>query len=302
MTDRHRADYFSFRLSVARSAFHAFRLAERLCPPGLLRALACLGAVPCAAFDLPRRADWQSGLARLAGWPEPAARAAYFPARLRFHLQRVLASIPDRLGQDHWRVRCRLQGHEFLQAALDARRPVILATLHFGGLVMHRDWLRTFGIPAATFLGEPIHRHALKRLKHSLAPFPHIPCLLTDQNLRTVLRFLQSGVLVALVDHPAGRPIHAPVPGGMWRVSSTAWRLAALADAVVIPFLTTETAPWQFTLHFGEPLPAAASPAGFPAVASQLWTRVQPVLAATPDQCHQELFDSLDTPLPVLAT
>ncbi len=99
--------------------------------------------------------------------PRPAARLPEFlhgwagvPAirgqRRADYLNRLLENFPDRLADEKWRGRCRIDGLEHWHAAQAAGRPVVLAFFHFGPIFLMGYWLRAFGLPVAAFSGGKI--------------------------------------------------------------------------------------------------------------------------------------------------
>jgi lauroyl/myristoyl acyltransferase len=216
---------------------------------------------------------------------------------MHFHLSRVLCTLPDRLVLPRWRERCRIEGEANLLAARAGGRPVILATLHYGGMLLLRYWLRVLGHPAAMLVREQLaQRSPLKQRKDALSATDAGPVVVSGQSPRDALRYLrEGGLLTVMLDHTEGRQIDAPLPGGRWRISTTALRLAAAAKAVVLPALVVETAPWRFVIHVGRPVPGEwlADARQFPAAAGHLWNEFLPVLRAAPHDALPELFNSL---------
>lgn len=281
----------ALRLRAGWVIFHAVRAVESLGGPALLRAFAWPAAAICATADLPQ---W------CALPPRSAIRAsslgAFWRARLRCHLTRVLCFMPDRLITERWLRRCRIEGEEHLLSALRSGQPVVLPTLHFGAVLLLRYWLRAKGHPVAALVTEPVsRRHALKQHKDSLSPPANVPNVISGTQPRDALRFLkQGGALMVILDNPYGRQIEARVRNSPWRVSGTAFRLASLTGAVMLPTLIYEEAPWRFVVHVGRPAPDLGRPAAdFEDAARHIWNELEPILRKYPDDCLGELRESL---------
>lgn len=290
------------RLCAGRTIFHALRALERLGGPSGLRLAAWPGAFACALWDAPRHpyrrcvSPARNGLADSLLYN---VRASVLTGRLKFHLTRVLCTLTDRLHEERWQHRCQLDGEVHLQTALAQGRPVILATAHFGGCLLLRYWLRAKGIPAATLVSERLEdRNPIKLLKDSLSPPHATPNVFSGQSPRAAVRFLKAGgILCVMLDHAQGRLFQARVPGGNWQISTTAFRLAGLTGAVVLPALIRETAPWRFVIHLARPVPDhfLCATADFSAAARHLWGEFEPVLREAPEDCLPDLIISLQT-------
>jgi lauroyl/myristoyl acyltransferase len=264
---------------IGRAVLQSLRAAERLAGPAGLRIAAWPPAFICALLDRDR------------------IHAASLPGAVRFHLTRALCAIPDRLARAPWQGRCVIENAAALDQALANRRPVVLATVHFGGLLLLRYWLRARGYPVASLVAEVLaDRVELKLHKDALSPFTEIPNVLSGQAPREAVRFLQGGgALMVMLDHQQGRQARIDVPEGRWVFSPTAFRLASLTDAVLLPVSIQETAPWRFVVRLGRPVPEASlkSPADYSRAARHVWGEFQPVFAAAPGDWTPELAESL---------
>jgi hypothetical protein len=82
-------------------------------------------------------------------------------------------------------------------------------------------------------------------------------------------------------------------------MATGAIRLAAMADAELIPCLITEPASWQFVLHFGTPVPRGylgKSP-DMQAIGAHLLSEFSKVITRYPEQCRPRLLSAM-SPLP----
>jgi hypothetical protein len=82
-------------------------------------------------------------------------------------------------------------------------------------------------------------------------------------------------------------------------MATGAIRLAAMADAELIPCLITEPASWKFVIHFGTPVPRSylgKSPE-MQAIGAHLLREFSKVITRYPEQCKSR-FLSAFAPLP----
>lgn len=278
------------------TAFRTFRASERVLGPAGLRLAGWPVAFLTAVLELPRWRKVKSPALSLS---------SFLGARIRFHLTRVLLTFPDRLAEPRWRNRGTLEGESHLKAALATGRPIILAGLHFGGHLILRYWLRAQGLPVATLVKERLaDRSTLKCHKDSLSQPTEVPNVFSGHFPRDAVKFLRNhGTLIVMLDHSQGRLIDVPVTGETWRISTTAFRLAASSGAIVLPALLRETTPWRFTIHIGKAVPDGllVEASNFPAAAQHLWREYLPVLRLNPGDWSGELHTSLRSTGPSLS-
>jgi len=78
-------------------------------------------------------------------------------------------------------------------------------------------------------------------------------------------------------------------------MATGAIRLAAMANAKLIPCLITEAAAWKFTIHFGTPVPdryLGKSP-DMEAIGSHLLQEFSKVVTRYPDQCKMRCLRAM---------
>jgi lauroyl/myristoyl acyltransferase len=237
------------------AGFYSMRFAERVLAHRVVRLLLWL---PAAAWGL-AELDGRKLLRSWRRFPE-----AWRPGFIRYFLRRTLnhphARLvyvwPDRLRSARWLARCRLKANGNLALVRDKKRGVILASLHFGPFETLPYWLRAHDIVATTLLGQPNPWQRLKRHQYSLSAPANVPLFLPVSHLPSVRQFLgPGGRPLVFVDVNRGKQIYIPFDNYLFRMATGAIRLAALADAELIPCLIIETASWHFTLHFGKPVP-----------------------------------------------
>ncbi len=203
--------------------------------------------------------------------PRPAARLPEFlhgwagvPAirgqRRADYLNRLLENFPDRLADEKWRGRCRIDGLEHWHAAQAAGRPVVLAFFHFGPIFLMGYWLRAFGLPVAAFSGgKNFLRGRLAKLKDAHSPVAGVPNFFYMDELRQSLVFLDKGnALLIAIDSPAEKNvIISAVDGWNFEMPTGPIRMAVRRRAVLIPFSLVDEGGWNFRLQLHQPVPEA---------------------------------------------
>jgi len=155
--------------------------------------------------------------------------------------RRTLANVREACGQD------------LFDAALAARRGLILCAPHLGSWEVANYWVgaRT---PFATFYTQPRYPQAellLRRLREGGAS---IQFAIDDSGVRRVLRHLRQGGVVSIM------PDHVPRAGGVVALTMTLLpRLAQRTGATVL-MLFVERLPEGFRVHFRQPSPALSDP------------------------------------------
>ena len=164
------------------------------------------------------------------------------------HPRRTLAAVHE------------VRGQELFDAALAARRGLILCAPHLGSWEVANYWIgaRT---PFATFYTQPRYPQAemlLRRLREGGASiqFP-----IDDSGVRRVFRHLREGGVVSIMpDHvPRAGSVVAPFFGVPALTMTLLPRLAQRTGAAVL-MLFVERLPRGFRVHFREPPAALADP------------------------------------------
>ena len=162
--------------------------------------------------------------------------------------RRTLANVREACGQD------------LFDAALAARRGLILCAPHLGSWEVANYWVgaRT---PFATFYTQPRHPQAellLRRLREGGAS---IQFAIDDSGVRRVLRHLRQGGVVSIMpDHvPRAGGVVAPFFGVAALTMTLLPRLAQRTGATVL-MLFVERLPEGFRVHFRQPSPALSDP------------------------------------------
>jgi lauroyl/myristoyl acyltransferase len=193
-----------------------------------------------------------------------------------------------------------LEGSGDLIQLRDQGRRLVLASLHFGPVETLPYWLRANGIVVTTLRGKAHPWKRLKRRQYALSPPTDVPVFLTVNHLPRVRQSLgPGGRLLVMVDVNRGKQVYVPFDDHLFRMATGAIRLAASADAELIPCLILESAPWHFTLHFGTPVPRTylgRSP-DVRAAAAHLLSEFLKVVTLCPEQCGRRLLSCISPPL-----
>jgi len=98
-----------------------------------------------------------------------------------------------------------------------------------------------------------------------------------------------------MVDVDRGIQLHVPFEDRWFRMATGAIRLAAMADAELIPCLIRETATWNFTIHFGDRVPRRffGSSPDLQAIGRHLLNEFSKVISRYPEQCRSTLLSAM---------
>jgi Bacterial lipid A biosynthesis acyltransferase len=279
------------RLAVSWSGFYFLRACERLLPTSVLDFLLWPVA---AASDL---LDFRSRKL-LTSWRR--IPKSWHPNRWRF-----IYGWPDRLCAPEWLKRCRLEGQTHLVTSRNNDRPIVLASLHFGPYETFPYWLRAHGV-ATTMIRGLAAPEALKSLsdyQYSLSPPADVPVFLSAKELAPLPRFshirqfLGPGRrLLVMVDVDRGMQFHLPFQDRSFRMASGAIRLAAMANAELIPCLIRETGSWRFAIWFGTPVPREYldNSLDLQSVGAHLLNEFSKLITRYPEQCRARLLSALE--------
>lgn len=209
--------------------------------------------------------------------------------RRRDYFNRVLELFPDQLASPKWRDRVEFDGLDHLEPARKSKKPIVLAFSHFGPFYLLRPWLRAAGFPAATLnRGNAEIRPPLKRVADTVSPFPEIPPTFYQDQLRELVKFLESGhpLLIAL-DVDQGKQLQVPLDD-QWqaRVASGPLRLAIRHQAALLPCIITDLGRWRFRIKLGPPVAQELLRSGHePEAVKQLVQSLLPEIRAHSEQC-----------------
>lgn len=289
---------------AAKNVFYFRRWCERLLPASVLSVLLWPAAAVWDLLQLRSRkliTCWRR-------FPE-----SWRPRRWRFFLRQSLGLyhaqlIPDHLYTSPGLNRCRLEGGTDLIGFRDGDRGAVLASLHYGPYEVAPFWLRAHGIVTAMIRDGPAEPSgSLTSYRYAFSPPADVPVFLSVDELAPLPRFAHLRTvlgpgrrLLVMVDVDRGMQLHVPFQDRWFRMATGAIRLAAMADAELIPCLIRETATWKFTIHFGQRVPRCyfGSSPDLQAIGRHLLNEFSKVITRYPEQCRSTLLSAI-SPRPV---
>jgi lauroyl/myristoyl acyltransferase len=297
-----------FELGVAWVSFCFVRLCERLLPTSTL---SFLQWPPAAAWDfahLPLRKLLDCWRRFPESWQPKSWRFFLRQGFCLYHSE-LLYFLPDRLCSAHWLSRCRLEGGSGLIGAREGDRGAVLVSVHFGPSEILPYWLRAHGIVTTLIGASPVpdSLESLTSYQYALSAPADAPLFLAASEMSPLPRFAHirqilgpGRRLLVMVDVGRGIQFHVPFEDRLFRMATGAIRLAAMADAELIPCLIVETASWKFVIHFGPPVPRhyLGNSPDMVAVGAHLLGEFSKVITRYPEQCNSTLLSAL-SPLPV---
>lgn len=273
------------------------RAAERILP----RSILSLALWPVAAvWGL---ADWKKTKRALLDWrrlagvaPTPRNARVWFWQCLGAPHARLVYLFPDRLPERRWLQHCRLVGKvDPLELDRQEKR-MVFASLHFGPFETLPYWLRAHGLPVTVLVGRPAPRQKLKQRQYALSPPAGVPVVLPVTEMGRIREAItETRHLLVFMDVARGRQVDVPLDQLVVRLAAGAIRIAALAEADLIPCLTTVAGAWRFTIHLGAPVPSAllGPVPDVAAAASHLLKEFMAVVQQDPAQCGQRFLSSM---------
>lgn len=287
------------RDSIILLGVRVLRTMERVVPARVFGLICWLMAASQAAgqtaFAVPT-------MRRFAALPPSLRPSAGGPAwvgelwreKTRVNLAQLLCLWPDRLGREPWTGRCRHVGLERVERAHAGGQPVILASFHFGPVVVLGHWLRSRGLPAAFLRGEssagrPCYWRYIDRLTADRHP-PGLASGFDPTELRRTYEHLQSGGILNVMLEGFGhrRRIKVSGEGFRFEMATGCLRLAAMTGATVLPCSLVAGPGMSFTLHVGEPVPPdlVADPDRHRSACEHLLRELISVVGRHPGQWH----------------
>ena len=290
------------KLGIGWGSFYFARFCERLLPPSLLSLLLWPLAAARDLVQVRNRKPWSHWHRFPRSWRPNRWRFILRQSLNLYHSQ-LLYMWPDRLSSARWLSRCRFEGGDDLIAAKEGDRAVVLASLHFGPFEVLPYWLRAHGIAATSVRTRPPEAlQSLTNYQYALSPPADVPVFVFTEDLIPMPRFAHlrqilgpGRRLVVMLDPARGLQVDVPFEDRLFRMATGAIRLAAMADARLVPCLITETATWKFTVHFGTPVPQhylGRSP-DMQAIGSHLLQEFSKVVTKYPEQCQMRCLRAM---------
>ena len=280
-----------------RMGFVLIRLAERLLPQRLLSFLLWPLAGALSLIEIGKKQRAFAAWRRLAEFEAtPSRTRLWFWHSVGADHARLVYLFPDRLGQPRWLRRCRLTASDELDRVRSTKRRIVFVSLHFGPFETLVYWLRAQSLPVTALVGRPAPRQTLKQHQYALSPPSGLPVVLPVTELGA-LREAISRVqhLLVFMDVERGRQVEVRFDQLICRLATGPIRLAAMANAELIPCLTTVSPGWNFTLHFGRPVPRnyfVPTP-DIELVTGHLLEEFFPIVRQHPAQCGHRLLSCL---------
>lgn len=200
----------------------------------------------------------------------------------------------DQFGTARWAGRIDMSGLEQIRA-LTADRPVILVSLHFGGIAALPALMRAHGVPTASVVGGKLWPiRWWRRRRAELTQIDGLPTHFQAGDAWSIKRYLTAGrcVLVA-IDYPQGEQVRTDFEGSTLQLSTPPFRLARLSGSAVVPIVVRADGVWRFEMRVGRPVPDAIIQAGdYPAAVAHVVGELLPIAAGRPDQAMPLLVRS----------
>jgi lauroyl/myristoyl acyltransferase len=244
--------------------FHSLRAIERLLPPSLLAGILWPGVAAYAFCRCLGKAGRSRASSFAAAYGRPPGFLSTFRAFIGETYGRLVTLWPDRLTAARWQRRFTVSGLEPLLACQAAGRPVVLAIIHFHHMNLLRLFLRAHGLPVASLTygpGMTAVRRSINSAVDRCTPLVDTPHKFPLEQLRSAYAFLRSGnCLLIACDKRSNDSILLPTELGTISIHLGPFRLAAMANALVVPAMVWQKRPWKFHVALGEPtLPPANS-------------------------------------------
>jgi lauroyl/myristoyl acyltransferase len=241
--------------------------------------------------------------------PRPDDGPPGFFARWRFqsrNYERWLATLwLDLWQRPPWSNRLRIENGQIIDRAL-ADRPVVLAGLHTGWHFASAVWLLSRGVEIGSVIAWTDQWQRAEELRDSdYWDRYRGSSVFLKGDTRSMVRFLTPGrCFLVQVDSRHSKQIEVEWRGAFVQLGSGAFRLARLANAVVVPIVALDDGLWRYRVHVGAPVPDELIAAGDDlAAAGHVVRELLPLVAEAPDQLMvAHLFRAADSATDQAAT
>jgi lauroyl/myristoyl acyltransferase len=210
---------------------------------------------------------------------------------------------PDQLREPRWRGWCRVRGREQLDAVLNTGRSAVLAAVHYGSLNEAYHWLRSQGLTVAGLAARKqeewsAYRKHINSLADKANGMTGLPCFFEVGDVWGAKEFLAKPrrlLLMAIDGYYGRRPSFVQGPDICLRVGTGAFRLAAIANAAVVPCLMTAPRGLAIEIYFGRPVPDpyVSDPRQHSAAAAHVVQELFPLIRALPEQSADHLLRAI---------
>ena len=283
------------------------RVAERFLPCAVLRAvIAPIILIRCLRTWRVDR-QMQHLIEQLPSpFQRPTSRLATFRARYQHLAMTLIRNWPERLCEPRWQARCHLFGEDVLLAARASGRPIILTSVHYGGLGEMVYWLRSKRLPLAVIVIHPKAYDEARKHYFLIADRVNglvdvLPLFGTDtQALFDIRDFLEKGrMLLCAIDLPYGRRTSAvQVDGIEVTIQLGVFTIAAVTNAIVIPTLFRNRPGMECDIHFRSPVPDGwvTDRKHHPQAAQHVLNELMPLIEQCPEQADPPLLSKRVSP------
>lgn len=272
---------------------HGLGALERLLPPAILAGVLWPGVgafALCATFGKAGRAR-RSAFA--AAYGTPLKMRMTVRAFIGETFGRLVTLWPDRFKAPRWQRRFTVTGLDQLLACRAEGRPIVFAIIHSQHMNLLRLFLRARGLPVASLTytpGETAIRRLINAAADQCSPLAGTPHKFSLKQLRSAYDFLRSGnCLLIACDKHSDDMISLPTDLGTIGIHLGQFRLAAMANALVVPALVWQAKPWKFHVALGEPTvpPSHSSErSAFKPLADHCLMTWQVMIREHPEQLH----------------
>ena len=241
------------------AALLGFEGLARVLPPSALYGLARWAAIAALPINERDRATARANIQRLRprSTPEELDRAAARVLREEFYSFVDAALMPRLSPETLLRERLQIEGMAHLQAALHAKRGLVLAGAHLSNSELPFQAFKALGVEALTVV-EPLRDRRRMRTMQRLRQSRGLRFVHSDMGgIRDAVARLQAGGVVAILcDRDIqGRGICVPLAGRLARFPTGAVDLALRTGATLLPALVVRRRLDRFRVILLEPEP-----------------------------------------------
>lgn len=195
--------------------------------------------------------------------PPGARRTRRFLTRWRYQASVIQRWLPlfwadiDGNGR-RWAQRISVEGDDKLDE-ISAQRPIIVITVHTGGMIVLGGWLMLRGLGIGSVIIDRERWMSPEGVKARSDPrwqkYADKSGAFLAGDTRQMIRYLgPKKALVLQADHLLGRTADGSWSGGRIRMAVGALRIARMTKAAVIPIVVMDDGRWRYRVHVGTPL------------------------------------------------
>jgi lauroyl/myristoyl acyltransferase len=240
--------------------------------------------------------------------PQPSDLHPLFLTRWRFQARIIQRWLPlfwaDVDGDaQRWTSRISVDGLDRLDALGD-QRPIIVMTLHTGGMIVLGGWLMLRGLGIGSVIIDRERWLSPEGVKARSDPrwqkYADRSSAFLAGDARQMVRHMQPGkAFVLQADHLLGRTADATWPGGKMKMAVGGLRIARMTGAVVIPIVVMDDGRWRYRIHIGTALSDELVQGGDDdAAASEIARQLMPIVEKRPLEALPTLVNAVLAAIP----